>query len=88
MAEQCENCRYWSQMLAQALDGGPIEAWCLSEDGPKRGRYVRANDHCPSWKTNIHGSVDEGHDYGERVRALYAAEEPDAGKSKCPEKKE
>jgi hypothetical protein len=73
--EHCENCRYWSQLLAQSIGCGPIEAYCLSEDGPKRQRYVRANDRCPSWKLNSHGAVDEPPDYGETSRAAYAAEE-------------
>jgi hypothetical protein len=71
----CENCRYWSQMVAQALDGGPIEAWCVSEDGPKKGRLTRATDHCPARKINSHGAVDEPPDYGEAARAAYEADE-------------
>jgi hypothetical protein len=72
--ENCENCRFWSEMCAQALDGGPIEALCLSGDSPKRQQYTRANYHCPSWKINSHGSVDEPPDCGETARAAYGAE--------------
>jgi hypothetical protein len=72
--ERCENCRFWSQMCAQALDGGPIEALCLSSDGPKKQKYTRANAYCPSWRINSHGSVDEPPDYGETARAAYERE--------------
>jgi hypothetical protein len=71
----CETCRYWSQMCAQALDAGPIEALCLAADGPKLAQFTRANFHCPAWRLNSHGSVDAPPDYGEQVRALYEAED-------------
>ena len=34
----CEYCRYWSEMCARALEGGPIEALCLCEDSHKTGQ--------------------------------------------------
>jgi hypothetical protein len=75
MKALCENCRFWSQMCAPALDGGPIEALCLSDDGPKAGQYTRATNGCPAWKINSHGSIDEPPNYGEKARAAYEAEE-------------
>ena len=62
-------------MCAQSIGAGPIEALCLSDAGPKRGQWMRASDHCPAWKINSHGAVDEPPDYGESVRAIYGAEE-------------
>ena len=36
----CAGCRFWSEMLAQAIGGGPVTAMCLAE----AGRYaVRDN---------------------------------------------
>lgn len=75
MGTRCETCRFWSQMCAQSLDGGPMEALCLSGDGPKAGRFVRATSSCSSWKSGHLGAVDEPPNYGEHVRAAYAAEE-------------
>jgi hypothetical protein len=72
----CENCRYWSAMVAQALDGGPIEALCLCGGGPKRSQFTRATATCERWASNHLGQVDDlDPDYGEAVRAAYAAEE-------------
>lgn len=72
---RCETCRYWSQMCAQALDGGPIEALCLAPDGPRKGRFTRATATCPKWAENTHGAWDEPPDYGETARAQYEADE-------------
>jgi hypothetical protein len=70
----CEICRFWSQMCVRSIGCAPIEALCLG-DGPKAQRYTRGNDTCPAWKSNHLGQVDDPPDYGESVRAAYAAEE-------------
>jgi hypothetical protein len=72
---RCENCRYWSQMCVRSIGCSPIEALCLSEDGPKRQKYTPGDYTCPAWKSDHHGQVDDPPDYGESVRALYDAEE-------------
>lgn len=56
--QNCEGCRYWSEMMAQSIGCGPIEAVCLSLDGPKRGRYVIARTVCEKWAHNGLGAVD------------------------------
>ena len=76
----CEGCRFWSEILAQSVGSGPIEAFCLCDDGPKAMRYVKATDFCPSWKSGHLGAIDSPPDYGERVRAAYAAEDAEPGK--------
>lgn len=79
--QRCVGCRFWSQMCAQSLDGGPMEALCLASKvaGPKAGRFVRANDTCTAWKSGHLGAVDDPPDYGGTVRAAYAAEEDTSG---------
>jgi len=71
----CNNCRFWSEMCAQALDGGPIEAMCLCVNGPRHGQFTRATGTCERWASNHLGQWDDPPDYGETVRAEYAAEE-------------
>lgn len=71
----CGNCRFWSEMCAQSIGGGPIEALCLSGDGPKTGRFVSEMSSCRAWKSGHFGAVDQPPDYGEGARRLYAAEE-------------
>jgi hypothetical protein len=75
MKNECETCRFWSQMIAQSIGCGPIEALCLAPGGPMHGKFMRASDRCPWWKENTHGAYDEPPDYGERARAAYEAEE-------------
>jgi hypothetical protein len=71
----CDTCRFWSEMCAQALDGGPIEALCLCDDGPKHGEFTRGITTCDRWASNHLGQWDDPPDHGEAVRAAYAAEE-------------
>lgn len=76
MRQKCENCRFWSQMCAQSIGCGPIEALCLAGRGTKYGgRMMRASATCENWKLNSHGAMDEPPDYGETARALYEADE-------------
>jgi hypothetical protein len=63
------------RMVAQALDGGPIEALCLCDGGPKRSKFTRATATCEHWASNHLGQVDDPPDHGKAVRAAYAAEE-------------
>lgn len=70
---RCDGCRYWSQMVAQAV-GDHVEALCLGP-GTKRNRYTRDRDTCEAWRSNHLGQVDDPPDYGERVRAAYEAED-------------
>lgn len=75
MAGKCRDCRFWSEMCAQSIVGGPIEALCLSGDGPLAGRFVKETSSCPAWKSGHFGAVDSPPNYGESVRASYEAEE-------------
>jgi hypothetical protein len=72
----CGNCRFWSQMCAQSIGCGPVEAICLGGKASKfAGKFMRETQTCDAWKSNHHGQVDDPPDYGEQVRALYEAEE-------------
>lgn len=71
-AHRCENCRYWSQMCAQSIGCGPIEALCLNAECKRLFR--KATETCPHWAVNRHGAWDEPPDYGETARAKYEAE--------------
>jgi len=78
--KNCAGCRFWSEMIAQCHGGGPVEAMCLADSSPLAGKHTSERGTCASWKSGHHGAVDDPPDYGEEVRALYAAEEaPDAG---------
>ena len=55
----CEKCRFWSEMCAQAIGKGPMEALCLSENGPKKGKMVEESFSCPAWKSGHLGAVDD-----------------------------
>jgi len=70
-----ENCRFWSQMVAQSIDGGPVEVLCLAADSPYSGRYTTGIKSCPAWRPDRYGKVEDPPDYGELSRAAYEAEE-------------
>jgi hypothetical protein len=72
--KNCAGCRFWSEMVAQCRGGGPVEAMCLSNVGPLKGKYTTARQTCPDWESGHHGAVDDPPDYGAEVRALYEAE--------------
>jgi hypothetical protein len=77
--KSCSNCRFWSQMVAQSIGCGPIEALCLCSgrhgDGPHHGKYVKADHVCVAHKSDHFGKVDDPPNYGELSRAAYEAEE-------------
>lgn len=73
--QNCAGCRFWSEMVAMCSGGGPMQALCLSEDGPRSGKYTTARATCPMWKSGHLGAVDDPPDYGEATRAAYDAEE-------------
>jgi hypothetical protein len=72
--KNCGNCRFWSQMVAQSIGCGPIEALCLGE-GKYKGRMISERMYCDSWKSDHFGKVDDPPNYGEISRELYEEEE-------------
>ena len=54
----CDNCRFWSEMVAQAWGCGPMEALCLSGTGPYASKYTTARMTCAAWKVGDLGAID------------------------------
>jgi hypothetical protein len=71
----CDNCRFWSQMVAQSIGLSGVEALCLSDTSPHSGAYTRRMSAAPNGGKTLMAAVDEPPDYGETARALYTAEE-------------
>lgn len=58
----CAGCRFWSEMLAQCIGGGPLEAMCLhprSSDAPLAYTYTTAGQSCAGWMSGEFGAVDD-----------------------------
>lgn len=55
----CHGCRYWSEMLARALGGGPVEAMCLGDNSPHRDKYTTKRTTCVAWAEGSMGAVDQ-----------------------------
>lgn len=71
----CEGCRYWSDMIARAGGGttnptGQIEAMCLAV-GPFSGKYTTPRQTCSEFARDTAGKIDGMPDYGEEARAEY-----------------
>ena len=73
--KNCAGCRFWSEMVAQSIGGGPVEALCLADGGPLSGKYTSGKQSCSGWKSGHLGAVDDPPNYGEETRAAYEAEE-------------
>lgn len=54
----CKGCRYWSEMLAQSLGGGPVQAMCIS-GGKLTGKYTTGRMTCDAWQEGSLGAVDQ-----------------------------
>ena len=61
-------------MIAQAIGGRPVEAMCLSPDGPLEGQYTAGSGACTGWASGHNGAVDDPPNYGEETRAMYERE--------------
>lgn len=57
-SKSCGGCRYWSELLAQAIGGGPVEAYCLNDKSPHRQRYVTASRTCGEWADAYGYAID------------------------------
>lgn len=73
-ARKCNQCRFWSERLAMALDGGPVQAYCLAQGGPYSGQYTYADQGCGAGKPNTYGAVDTPGEM-EWIAARYAKED-------------
>lgn len=59
--ETCDDCRNWSEMIAQSTGGGDVEAMCLSERGPRKMTYTKGHESCAGFKggRKYEGAVDD-----------------------------
>ena len=54
---KCEECRYWSEMLAQTK-GDQIAAMCLLEESPFFWRYTLDDNGCKYGALGFLGAID------------------------------
>ena len=73
--ENCEGCRYWSEMLAFCDGAGPVQAMCLCDAGPKRGKYTIGRESCQKWESGHLGAVDDPCEPGREAWRRYAQED-------------
>jgi hypothetical protein len=58
--ENCENCRYWSELVVKCQGAGyEIQALCLNQKGPFHARYRDAGQWCHTWADGADGAVDD-----------------------------
>lgn len=58
--KNCKGCRYWSEMIAQAMGGGPVQAMCLAQKpAPLSGRFTTSSHTCNAWASGHLGAIDE-----------------------------
>ena len=51
MAERrCENCKYWSDLIAEANGCGPVKALCECVDSRWAGRMMTEFHSCDKWE--------------------------------------
>jgi hypothetical protein len=55
----CENCKYWSEMLAFIKPPEPMNAMCLNQESPHKHTYTTEIHVCDKWDENIDGAVDD-----------------------------
>ena len=55
---KCQDCRFWSEMVAASTGCGPIKALCLCEDSPLRMKMTTEINGCQHGKENLFGAID------------------------------
>jgi len=55
----CAGCKFWSEMIARAHGGGPVEAMCLASSGKHSSQYTTARMSCDKWESGEDGIVDD-----------------------------
>lgn len=48
----CEECRYWSEMLASA-DAADVSAVCLNQKSRNYQRFTVSRVTCPEWEYGV-----------------------------------
>lgn len=57
-ARNCGGCRFWSEMIAKAEGGGPVQAMCLGV-GAHYIEYTTASMKCEAWQSGHLGAIDD-----------------------------
>ena len=60
--KNCAGCKFWSEMIAQSIGGGPVEAMCLANKGPDApwsGKYTQRWMKCKAWEAGPYGAIDD-----------------------------
>lgn len=50
---KCQDCRFWSEMVAQSIGCSPIEALCLNEESPLRMKMTTELNGCQFGKERV-----------------------------------
>uniref|UniRef100_A0A6M3KST4 Uncharacterized protein n=1 Tax=viral metagenome TaxID=1070528 RepID=A0A6M3KST4_9ZZZZ len=52
MRDKCNDCKYFSEMIAESVGCGPTKAMCLCGLSKYHGKMVSESHYCPGY---IHG---------------------------------
>ncbi len=68
----CKGCRYWSEMVAQSIGGGPVQAMCLNQASPNRAKFTGPTRVCDQWAEGSLGAVDDpgGNPYADESNSI------------------
>jgi len=58
MNNKCENCYFWSQLMARGGLGSSVEAMCLNMESEKKNKWVSGNNGCDCFEESNGESVD------------------------------
>jgi len=56
---KCNECRFWSEMLARSDGVGPVLAVCLCSDSKMEGEYTSGRSGCSAGKESVFGAIDQ-----------------------------
>jgi len=88
MTNDCNGCRYWSEMLAFCEGGGAVQAMCLCKDSKNYNKYTIGRSFCPEWKSGYLGAIDDPSEPGDETWRLYEQEDKALAGAEETEKEE
>lgn len=62
--DNCQLCRYWSELLATSNGGGQVKAMCLNDLSVFKGQYRTAGQTCPLFADAPYGAIDDPSHHG------------------------
>lgn len=57
-SRNCEGCRFWSEMIAEAAPAG-VRALCLNDASGSFSTYTYGPDRCDQWQEGSLGAIDQ-----------------------------